>query len=207
MGGTAIVVQGFLVEHPAGLVVYDTGLGDEACSLDSRFAPVSRRSLLTALAKLGVAQGDIRAVVNSHLHYDHCGGNRLIPNAEIYVPATEYDLRTAMDYVVPEHVDVAGAHLRLVHDEQELLPGIRIAPTPGHTRGHQSLVIDDGNGPVILAGQAAYSAAEFSDPLAEPARGLRTAWNVRAFVDSIAKLRSLAPRRVHFAHDRGVWQP
>ena len=88
-----------------------------------------------------------------------------------------------------------------------MLPGLRLVPTPGHTPGHQSLVIDDEAGRVILAGQVAYTAAEFADPRAEPARGWKTAWNGDAFLGSIAYLRSLDPSRVYFAHDSECWQP
>jgi N-acyl homoserine lactone hydrolase len=80
-------------------------------------------------------------------------------------------------------------------------------PTPGHTPGHQSLLVEAEDGPIVLAGQAAYTAAEFSDPQGEPARGLKTAWDSAAFLASIERLKALKPQRVYFAHDMEYWTP
>jgi glyoxylase-like metal-dependent hydrolase (beta-lactamase superfamily II) len=206
MGGRALPVHGFLLTHPRGPVLFDTGLG-EPHALDAGLAPVTRRSLHDALAAISVNIADIDAVVNCHLHYDHCGGNPALPRIPTYVHRRDYERRAELAYCIPERIDFAGAELRVVDGEEEVLPGLRIVPTPGHTPGHQSLVIDDSEGPVILGGQAAYTVAEFIDPEAEPARGARTAWDRAEFLDSIARLHALQPRRVYFAHDLLHWEP
>jgi N-acyl homoserine lactone hydrolase len=90
--------------------------------------------------------------------------------------------------------------------ETEIAPGIRAVPTPGHTPGHQSLVIEEQGGPVVLAGQAAYTVAEFLDPEREPARGLKTAFSGAQFLESLDYLRAIKPQRVYFSHDERVWQ-
>jgi N-acyl homoserine lactone hydrolase len=144
--------------------------------------------------------------VNCHLHYDHAGGNPQFSGVPIFVQAREYEAAGELSYLIPERVDFPGAELRQVQGEEEIMSGVRVVPTPGHTPGHQSLVIDDTEGPVILAGQVSYTAAEFVDPNAEPGRGYKTAWDQDAFMESLAYLRGLEPRRVFFSHDERFWE-
>jgi glyoxylase-like metal-dependent hydrolase (beta-lactamase superfamily II) len=206
MAGRTLPVQGFLVKHPAGLVLFDTGLGETHEEFDRLLSP-SRRSLEVALAEYGVRTGDITAVVNCHFHYDHCGGNNLFAGVPTFVQAREYAARARLNWYIAERVEFPGAELRTVDGVAQVLPGMRVVPTPGHTPGHQSLVIEDKAGPVIVAGQAAYTAAEFESPRREPARGWKTAWDGDAFLRSIEYLRSLNPRLVYFSHDTECWTP
>ena len=78
----------------------------------------------------------VAIVVNTHLHFDHCGGNRLFPGVPIHVQGRELaDARTQDDYTIREWVDFPGATY-VEHDgEAEILPGVRLVPAPGHTRG------------------------------------------------------------------------
>ena len=207
MGGTALPVGAFLIKHPDGVLLFDTGLGDEYPVFDGLLAPTVRRSLEGALIASDVRPTDVKAVVNCHLHYDHAGGNPLFPGIPIVVQAREYDAAGQLAYLIPERVDFAGAELRLVEGQEEIMAGVRVVPTPGHTPGHQSLVIDDVEGPLVLAGQASYTAAEFVDPKREPARGYKTAWDQDAFLKSQAYLRGLKPQRVFFSHDERFWEP
>jgi len=207
MGGTALPVGAFLIKHPDGVLLFDTGLGDEYPVFDRLLAPTVRRSLEGALIASDVRPTDVKAVVNCHLHYDHAGGNPLFPGIPIVVQAREYDAAGQLAYLIPECVDFAGAELRLVEGQEEIMAGVRVVPTPGHTPGHQSLVIDDVEGPLVLAGQASYTAAEFVDPKREPARGYKTAWDQDAFLKSQAYLRGLKPQRVFFSHDERFWEP
>ena len=205
MGGRALAVQAFLIRHPDGAVLFDTGLGRESASFDHILAPITRRPLDEALAAIEVKISDVGAVVNCHLHYDHCGGNPSFPGVPIFAQERDYD--AGLNFYIPERIDFPGVDLRLLNGEAQIMPGLRVVPTPGHTPGHQSLVIDDDGGPVVLAGQAAYTSAEFADPLAEPARGFRTAWDGPAFLRSIDVLKALNPRRVYFSHDAEYWEP
>jgi N-acyl homoserine lactone hydrolase len=207
MEDRVLPVQAFLIAHSGGVLLFDTGLGAEYPEFDQLLAPVGRRPLADSLAELDRKVADVTAIVNCHLHYDHCGGNSLFPGVPTFVQAREFEARGDLNWYVPDRVEFEGADLRLIRGEEEVAPGMRVVPTPGHTPGHQSLVIRDGDGPVILAGQAAYTAAEFADPEAEPARGLKTAWDGQVFLRSMRLLRGLNPRRVYFTHDAEFWAP
>ena len=206
MGGQVLPVQAFLITHPQGVLLFDTGLGGEYPAFDRLLAPV-RRSLEEALVASNVRLTDVQAVINCHLHYDHAGGNPLFPGIPIFIQAREHEAAGELAYLIPERVDFPGVDLRLLQGEAQVLPGVRVVPTPGHTPGHQSLVIEDRGGPVILAGQAAYTVAEFVDPEREPARGFKTAYNQEEFLKSLSHLRALKSQRIYFSHDERVWEP
>ena len=104
---------------------------------------------------------DVDTVVNCHLHFDHCGGNRLFPETPILVQSPEYERVTEPGYTIPEWVNLEDVHYDVVNGEHEIWPGVLSPPTPGHTPGHQSLVLEASAGPVVLGGQIAESASGF----------------------------------------------
>jgi glyoxylase-like metal-dependent hydrolase (beta-lactamase superfamily II) len=206
MGGRVLAVRGYVVSHPRGTLLFDTGLGTEHPGFDVALSTI-RKPLSAAMEAAGLSASDITCVANCHLHYDHCGGNPSFVGVPTYVQRRDYEARDTIGWYIEERVEFPGGDLRLIDGEHEVLPGCRLVPTPGHTPGHQSLLIEDSAGVVVLAGQAAYTAAEFADPKGEPARGWKTALDGDAFLESIAYLKSLNPRRVYFAHDEAVWEP
>jgi glyoxylase-like metal-dependent hydrolase (beta-lactamase superfamily II) len=200
-------VLGYLVRHDDRLIVFDTGLGDAGPATEAHYRP-HRRPLPDALAAAGYRVEDIDLVVNCHLHFDHCGGNPLLAGRPVLVQRTELAAARGPGYTVPELVDFTGVAYRELDGEVELWPGMWIVPTPGHTLGHQSLVVRRSDGSVILAGQAHDAASQFAaDELARRAArdGLPPPRpDYRAFLDRLA---AFDPRRVLFAHDNSVWEP
>jgi len=198
---------GYALRHPEGLLLFDTGIGEGDAEVDAHYRPV-RRSLADALVGGGLRVDDTRFVVNCHLHVDHCGGNPLVPNRPIFVQAAELDSAREPDYTIPGLIDFPGARYETLAGEAEILPGVWVVPTPGHTAGHQSVAIRFNDGTVVLAGQARDMAADYgADQLAwragvearEPALPPYPGW--------IERLQELDPRRVVFAHDQSVWEP
>lgn len=158
----------YLIEHESGLVLIETGIGNKE---NTKFQDIygvenagvdGRSALEDGLRVAGYRPEDIAIVIDTHLHFDHAGGNtyrdhdgkiRLtFPRARYVVQAGEYHYathtneRTAGSYFAHNFVPVheAGA-FDLVEGEREIVPGIRVMPTPGHTPHHQSVLLDGGS--------------------------------------------------------------
>ncbi|GHF34609.1 4-pyridoxolactonase [Kitasatospora xanthocidica] len=201
-------VLAYLVRRPEGLLLFDTGIGGGEPETEAHYRPV-RRPLPEALAAAGVSLRDVDLVVNCHLHFDHCGGNPLLAGTTVLVQTAELAAARRGGHTIDALVDFRGADYRELDGEAEVWPGVRVLPTPGHTEGHQSLLVErSGGGPVLLAGQAYDFASEYGQALlarraahegvAAPLPGYR------AWLDRIAEH---APHRVLFAHDHAVWEP
>jgi N-acyl homoserine lactone hydrolase len=197
---------GYLVDHPAGLLLVDTGMGRHPY-VEEHYRP-RRRTLDAALAAAGTRVDDIRYLVNCHLHFDHCGANPALPGRPIFTQRVELDTATSTDgYTVPELVDAPGLTYERLDGEAEILPGVLVVPTPGHTPGHQSLVVRRPDGTVVVAGQSHDTATAYSaDALAWRA-GRDGHTPVPAYPAWIDRLHELDPARVVFAHDNAVWEP
>jgi glyoxylase-like metal-dependent hydrolase (beta-lactamase superfamily II) len=88
LAGQRIVVSAFLVPHPGGTVLFDTGIGEGEPEFDRHYRVV-RRVLREGLTALGVGLDEIRLVANCHLHADHCGGNPTLAGRTVFVQRAE----------------------------------------------------------------------------------------------------------------------
>jgi N-acyl homoserine lactone hydrolase len=142
------------VEHPDGLVLVDTGMVESTLELDELFHPT-----IHPLPDEIVRR--VAHVVITHMHFDHHGANRLFPGVPIHVQRIELeDARKEDDYTVREWIDFPGANY-VEHDgEAEILSGIRIMPAPGETRGHQIVVVETDEGPIVFGGDVGHSFKE-----------------------------------------------
>lgn len=197
---------GYLVRHPDGLLLFDTGMASDP-DVEQWYRP-RRTAVADALAELGIAVSDINLVANCHLHFDHCGGNGLFADKPIYVQAVELaTARTQPDYTMTALIDIPGCDYRELAGDGELLPGVFAWPTPGHTEGHQSLVVRAAEGTVVVAGQSHDNATSFSaDLLALRAYRDGHAPPLPAVADWVERIERLEPARVVFAHDHSLWQ-
>ncbi len=178
-----LAMRCLLIEHDDGLVLIDTGLGNKESEKFLQIYGVENTGksgptqLEDALADAGYKPADVKTVINTHLHFDHAGGNTFIesisldnpptraalsaakgqpallsfPNATYVVQKGELDYalhtneRTAASYLPHNFEPVATAgRWRLVDGEAEVLPGIRVWPTPGHVPFHQSVLVSNG---------------------------------------------------------------
>jgi glyoxylase-like metal-dependent hydrolase (beta-lactamase superfamily II) len=193
------------VEHASGIFLFDNGVGIGNAEIESTFAP-RVRPVEDALAAVGISLADVTGAANCHLHFDHSGQNAALKGVPIFVQRAEWELVHMPDYTVPEWIDVPGLAYELLDGEIEVAPGLRLVPTPGHTPGHQSLVIDDPGGPIVLAGQAVRSRAEWEGSTSTADAGRPEGPDGGVYDASVARLRALEPTRVHFAHDALVWE-
>ncbi|MDP9271083.1 MAG: MBL fold metallo-hydrolase [Chloroflexota bacterium] len=199
---------GYVVAHPEdGFLLFDTGMGSTP-DVDRHYRP-TRRPLAEALRPLGVTVHDVRLVVNCHLHFDHCGGNPELADRPVFVQAAELEsAQLTPDYTLPELIDFPGARYEKLNGEAEIAPGLLAVPTPGHTDGHQSLVIRCEDGTVVLAGQSHDTSTAFSaDQLARRARDEGADQPLPTFPPWMERILELDPARVLFAHDQAVWEP
>jgi N-acyl homoserine lactone hydrolase len=184
--GERMPVYVHLVDHPQGRVLVDTGM-IEVHPLLADMDPV-----LHPLDAQDVDLEGIDHIVNTHLHGDHCGGNRLFAGRPIHVQRQELaDARSQDDYSIREWVEPEGVQYVPVDGELELLPGVRLVPAPGHTRGTQIVVVETGGRPIVIGGDVAVWHGEFDEPDTEGRRIVR----------------DLDPEAVWLAHEHEPWRP
>ena len=140
-------------------LLIDTGCGHKYTEKQMRIYGIEHPTdILSQLASRGLDPADIDIVINTHLHFDHCGGNTLVradeviptfPEATYMVRRQEFeeashpDERTAATYLHHNWLPVqAEGRLELVEEDSEIVPGVTVMATPGHTLGHQSVRIE-----------------------------------------------------------------
>ena len=178
----------FAIRHAQGLVLVDTGIGTGNEWIDEHYDPRGR-AVRDALRGAALDPDAVRLVINTHLHWDHSGQNASFPNVPIVVQQAEWDVAWDEGFTVTEWLDFEGARYQRVSGDAELMPGLRVLSTPGHTPGHQSVSVDTDDGLVLIVGQAAQDARAFATGEADA---------------SLQRLRALNAARVHFSHDRAV---
>jgi N-acyl homoserine lactone hydrolase len=195
-------VHGFVVTHPGGAVLVDTGVGGpEKVLSDWR---VVNRSVADALAEHDMAPGDIGLVINTHLHFDHCGQNAVFTHAACYVQRAEVERSRRESPGLYDWFDFMNARFELLDGDAEVLPGLSVIATPGHTVGHQSVIVASGDGtPDVLIGDAAYTPRQYAGPPDEELPPGQASDPV-SWRDSLHRIRSLTPARTHFCHHTDI---
>ncbi len=214
-----------VIEHDAGLILIETGSGNKE---DRKFQDIygienegenGRTMLEDGLRAAGYTPDDIAIVIDTHLHFDHAGGNtyrddrgevRLsFPRARYVVQGGEYHYathtneRTAASYFARNFVPVFEAgRFDFVEGERQIVPGITAIPTPGHTPFHQSVLLESDGARAIVLGDLVPTAAHLPLPWimgydVEPLVTLETKRRILA--------RALAEEwRLFFGHDPTV---
>jgi glyoxylase-like metal-dependent hydrolase (beta-lactamase superfamily II) len=213
-GTMHLPVGAFLVEHPQGTVVFDTGMHPELQHDTSRMRSTASLfevdltpawTLTGQLEALGVAPEDVSVAVVSHLHFDHCGGLGQLPAARVVVQAAEWEAAFddgPVEFGVFNPGDFDLGHDRQLVDGEVDLFGdgrLRLLPTGGHTAGHQSLLVD---GTTLLVGDACYCQAALDADALPP-----FAFDAEAQRGVFAWLRDqqAAGTRLVYSHDADQW--
>jgi len=121
---------GYLVEHPDGLILMDSGMGTDP-DVDAHCRPARRPVTRGCSADAGVTTYDVTVVVNCHLHFDHCGGNPQLAGRTIVTQRVELQAARSDDYTLAELVHAPGLRYEELDGEAEILPGVLVVPTPG----------------------------------------------------------------------------
>ena len=170
-----------LIETPEGNVLIDTGINDK---LKDRFKEIYKMdrdiTFVESLNRMGFKPENIDFVINTHLHFDHCGGNTIkkdgkliptFPNAKYIVQkqewsdATDSNERTKASYLEENFMPVKeSGQLMLVDGNYEVLPGIKVIMTNGHTKGHQSVLIESEGEKAIYFGDLIPTASHIKIP-------------------------------------------
>ena len=215
-----VPVLSFLVDHPRGRLLFDTGVHGQA-----RLDPVGRLGpervkrltvksragddVVPQLARLGLGPDDVRYVANSHLHFDHCGGNEFFPRATFLVQRPELEAARRPGFVPgynPSPIDFDHPlDYQLVDGDHDVFGGtVVLLPTYGHTPGHQSLLVRASkDASVVCASDACYT-RENMDRDVLP----NILWNPSVMRDSLTALRKLRDRgaAMFYGHDPAQWE-
>ena len=199
-----IPVHGFVIKHPsAGAILVDTGVGWPDDMLKDW--KIVNRHAADAMAEHDLSPADVRIVINTHLHFDHCGQNAVFKHAPFYIQRPELERARREETVAAQWFDFAGARFELVDGDAEVAEGVRVVATPGHTVGHQSVIVDTPDGGAVMIGDAAYTA----DIYREADKADLSRWRGQfadrdAWTSSLHRLHGLHPHSVHFCHDTRV---
>ncbi len=164
----------FLIDGAAGPILVDSGGGPNDHSPEW----FTTGALFEELARIGVAPADVVAVIHSHLHFDHWGGDvtaegtSAFPNATLFLTAAELDWGRSQERVVERFLPL-GDQIATLDGETELFPGITAVPSPGHTPGHLSVAVDGGDAQALILGDVSHHPLQLDQP----------AWGVRFDVD------------------------
>ncbi len=206
------------VRSSAGNVLIDTGLNPDGVKEPEKawgpraklLPPILKEEddIRNRLKEMGVETQDIDIVINTHLHWDHTGGNRFFSTAQFFVQKSEYrfalypDTPLAASYMA-NHFDFPLRY-NLVEGDREITPGIHVITSPGHTPGHQSVLIYlHETRPFIISGDAVYTMENVEKNIAPGNQ-----WSLSAAMDSMAKLKNIRDRergQLVPGHEPDLW--
>jgi glyoxylase-like metal-dependent hydrolase (beta-lactamase superfamily II) len=220
-GDVDLPIPSFLIEHPKGRALYDTGMHpdlrtDPASRVSERVMKLfgfdgygAKDDVKSKLEAIDRDPAGIDFIITSHLHFDHAGGNGLIPNATLVVQKPEWqavsDPETAGKLGFNRKDVDYGHPVKVVEGEHDLFgDGSVVAfPTYGHTPGHQSLKVRTATGEIVLTGDSCY----FCRTLRER-RLPRLVYDRPAMLESLDRLEALerGGAKLIFGHDLAFWK-
>lgn len=218
-GKARLPIPSWLVVHPSGRsLVFDTGLHKELQTDTSRMRSMNDvfdvhfdagEDVAARLQGVDVDPASIDMMVFSHLHFDHCGGTGLIPNARVVVQAAEWKAAhipklIEHDVYNPDDFELGHDVLQIEGQHDVFGDGsVLCIPTPGHTAGHQSLRVNLASGPVVLTGDCVYWKQALDDMTLPPFGFSRDQQ-----LDSMRHLKSLRDDHgctLLYGHDADQW--
>ncbi|HKT72229.1 MAG TPA: N-acyl homoserine lactonase family protein [Steroidobacteraceae bacterium] len=209
-------VPAYLIEHPKGRVLFDTGLTVRARRLlidqqssagRPNFEFDEGTDIAARLRAVDIDPARIDWIVNSHLHSDHCGGNEAIPNASVVIQHRELVVARAQagSMLYDDRSFETGQPFLGIDGEHDLFGDGRVTvfPTYGHTPGHQSMRVSLASGNVILAGDCCYLKRSLDELRTSPADV-----DKEQAAATLRRLRALkaSGARIFYGHDGVFWK-
>ncbi len=193
------------IEGNGKRIIVDTGISDPqwVSRLMCPSWQLPEETIDGALNVLGWTRNSVDIVINSHLHHDHCANNSAFPQAEFFVNLAEWEY--SQSPIAPQRVLYNESWLAhplglfdytLVKDDHhDVLPGLRLIRTPGHTPGHQSLLVNTDEGVLCVSGDAVNTRSSLAEGV--PCGLL---WSTAHGIESVERIRALADR-ILMCHD------
>lgn len=218
-GFITVPIPSYLIIHPKGRVLFDSGLHAETLNNPANYVGEllakyhdfhfqAGEEIASRLTAFGTDPASIDLVINSHLHFDHCGGNAQLPNANILVQRRELDharaIQSTRGYLTTDWD--TGQKIQAVEGEHDVFGdgSVVCLPTYGHTPGHQSLrVRTEQGGEFVLCGDACY----LKDSL-EKLHLPSIVSNKEAMLAILTRLREMQARgaTIIYGHDPDFWK-
>jgi glyoxylase-like metal-dependent hydrolase (beta-lactamase superfamily II) len=217
-GRLSLPIPSFLIEHPKGRAVFDTGLHRDLQAGPSRLGDLAKvfqvrfwagEELGGRLRAYGVDAARIDYLINSHLHFDHVGGNADLPNAKVIVQRREWEAAADPEEVRKNGYNRAdfdlGHQLQLADGEYDVFGdgSVVCIPTYGHTAGHQSLRVRLAGGETVLTADSCYLRKALDEMLFPPFAHSYEA--MRAVMERYRTMERAGARLI-FGHDSGQWR-
>lgn len=199
----------YLLETEEGPILVDTGMPESAVNNEDLFngtfvegqilpKMTEEDRIVNILKRVGYEPEDLLYIISSHLHFDHAGGNGAFTNTPIIVQRAEYEAAQYSEEYMKECI-LPNLKYKIIEGDYEVIPGVQLLYTPGHTPGHQSLLIEtEKSGPVLLTIDASYTKENFEDEV--PFAG----FDSELALSSIKRLKEVVRKEnpiVFFGHD------
>lgn len=208
-GKTKVPACVFLIDHPDGLALFDTGFSDRFVGLEKGLGKIvdmpPEHPVADRLRELEVDPAQIKWIINSHLHLDHAGGNHMLPNATVIVQDSEWEFGFSGEdgAYTTEDFDTGQTVKRVIGEHDLFGDGsVILLPTPGHTPGHQSARVRTATGEAVLAGDCCNFRRSL-DELRMPDQ----VYHADHYYGSLQRLSALrrAGAQIFFGHDPDFW--
>ena len=186
-------IWSFLVRGEGKNILVDTGLYEDEVISPPEFEQetgLEAKTMTEALADQGLSPEDIDTIILTHLHDDHCGTSELFTNAEFYVQKAELEFCRSPHPIDHRYDDmfIEDIEFNELEGDAEILPGIRVVFTPGHSPGCQAVIVETGQGPAAITGFCC-NKANFPERGPAICPGVHT--DAIAAYDSIQKIKQL----------------